>query len=117
MGFCFGGTVAYLLAARTDPATVVSFYGSGVPGNLDALEAIHCPLLFHFGGSDPYISRDEVVRVEAAAGGRANVETHVQEEAGHAFHNRMAPMFYQPEPAARAWELTEAFLRRTLPTG
>ena len=117
MGFCFGGTIAYLLAARTDPATVVSFYGSGVPDNLDALDRIHCPLLFHFGGSDPYISRDKVAQVEDAARGRPNVEIHVQEEAGHAFHNRIAPMFYQPEPAARAWELTEAFLRRTLPAG
>lgn len=117
MGFCFGGTVAYLLAARDDPATAVGFYGSGIPDNLDALDRIHCPVLFHFGGSDPYISRDKVARVEEAARGRLNVEIHVQEEAGHAFHNRMAPMFYEPEPAARAWEITEAFLRRTLPGG
>ena len=117
IGFCFGGTVAYLLAARTGPATVASFYGSGVPDNLDALEAIRCPLLLHFGGSDPYISRDTVARVEDAARGRPNVEIHVQEEAGHAFHNRKAPMFYQPGPAARAWQLTEEFLRRTLPAG
>lgn len=117
MGFCFGGTVAYLLAARTSPATVVSFYGSGVPDNLDALDQIRCPVLFHFGGSDPYIARDKVARVEDAARGRRNVEIHVQEEAGHAFHNRKAPMFHQPGPAARAWQLTEEFLRRTLPAG
>jgi carboxymethylenebutenolidase len=117
MGFCFGGTVAYLLAARTGPAAVVSFYGSGVPDNLDALDRIHCPLLLHFGGSDPYIPRDEVARLEQAVRDRPNVAIHVQEEAGHAFHNRMAPMFHQPEPAARAWQLTEEFLRRTLPAG
>jgi carboxymethylenebutenolidase len=45
------------------------------------------------------------------------VELHVEEDAGHAFHNRVAPMFYQPEPAARAWQRTEDFLARHLPAG
>jgi carboxymethylenebutenolidase len=40
---------------------------------------------------------------------------HVEEDAGHAFHNRKAPMFYVAEPAARAWRRTEDFLRRHLP--
>jgi carboxymethylenebutenolidase len=40
---------------------------------------------------------------------------HVEEDAGHAFHNRKAPMFYQAEPAARAWQQAEEFLRRHLP--
>ena len=31
------------------------------------------------------------------------------------FDNHEAPMFNQPEPAARAWELTREFLARTLP--
>ncbi len=37
IGFCFGGSIAYLLAARTEPDAVISFYGSAVPDNLDAL--------------------------------------------------------------------------------
>jgi hypothetical protein len=32
-----------------------------------------------------------------------------------AFHNHVAPMFHQTEAAARAWDLTLAFLQRTLP--
>jgi carboxymethylenebutenolidase len=115
MGFCFGGTVAFLLAARSDPATAVSFYGSGVPDNLEQFDRIRCPLLLHFGGSDPYIPREKVAQVEDAASGRPRAEIHVQEEAGHAFHNRKAPMFHQPGPAASAWQVTEEFLGRTLP--
>lgn len=117
IGFCLGGSIAYLAAARTQPAAVVSFYGSAVPGSLDALDRIRCPLQFHFGGSDPYIPREQVRRVEAAAAGHPNVEIYVEEAAGHAFHNRMAPMFYQPEPANRAWQRTEDFLRRHIPAG
>jgi carboxymethylenebutenolidase len=118
IGFCLGGTIAYFLAAQAEPgalAAVVSFYGSGVPDNTDALDKIDAPVQFHFGGSDSFIPRDQVARVEQAAAGRENVEVHVEEDAGHAFHNRKAPMFHVPEPAARAWQRTEDFLRRHLP--
>jgi carboxymethylenebutenolidase len=115
IGFCLGGTIAYFLAAQANPDVVVSFYGSGVPDNTDALDRISSPLQFHFGGSDPYIPRDQVARVEAAAAGKSNVEMHVEEDAGHAFHNRKSAMFHMPEPAARAWQRTEEFLHRHLP--
>jgi len=118
IGFCLGGTIAYFLAAQAEPgavAALVSFYGSGVPGNTEALDRITVPVQFHFGGNDAYIPREQVARVEEASAGRDNVEVHVEEEAGHAFHNRNAPMFHVPEPAARAWQRTEDFLRPPLP--
>jgi carboxymethylenebutenolidase len=117
IGFCLGGSIAYFLAAQAEPAAVVSFYGTAVPGSLEVLADISVPLQFHFGGNDPYIPRDQVREVETAAAGRPGVEIHVEEDAGHAFHNRKAPMFYVPEPAARAWQRTEEFLRRHLPVG
>jgi carboxymethylenebutenolidase len=116
IGFCLGGTIAYFVAGQTEVGAVVSFYGSGVPDHLDVLDRISSPVQFHFGGSDPYIPREQVAKVEAAAAGKPNVEVHVEEGAGHAFHNRKAPMFHMPEPAARAWQCTEEFLRRHLPT-
>jgi carboxymethylenebutenolidase len=115
IGFCLGGSIAYFLAARGGLDAVLSFYGSAVPGSLEVLDQISSPLQFHFGGADPYISRAQVTAVEAAAAGRPRVEIHVEPDAGHAFHNRKAPMFYQPEPAARAWRRAEEFLRRHLP--
>ena len=123
IGFCLGGSIAYLVAARAEVdaaaaelAAVVSFYGSMLPDNTDAMGQIRSPVQLHFGGSDPYIPREQVAQVEEAAAGRPNVEMHVEEDAGHAFHNRMAPMFHVPEPAARAWRRTEEFLQRHLPT-
>jgi carboxymethylenebutenolidase len=116
IGFCLGGTIAYFLAAQADMDVVVSFYGSGVPDNTDVLDRIDIPVQFVFGGSDSYIPRDQVAKVEAAAAGQPNVEMHVEEDAGHAFHNRKSSMFHMPEPAARTWQRTEEFLRRHLPT-
>jgi carboxymethylenebutenolidase len=115
VGFCLGGSIAYVLAAQGGLDAALSFYGSAVPDSLALLDQISVPVQFHFGGSDPYITRDQVARVEAAVAGRPNVEMLVEEDAGHAFHNRKAPMFYNPEPAARAWQRAEDFLRRHLP--
>lgn len=115
IGFCLGGSLAFALAAQAELDAVVSFYGATVPGSLGILETIAIPVQFHFGGSDPYIPRDQVAAVEQAVAGHDSAEIHVEEEAGHAFHNRMAPMFHEPGPAARAWQRTEEFLHRHLP--
>jgi carboxymethylenebutenolidase len=115
IGFCLGGSIGYFLAARSRIDAVVSFYGSEVPGHTEVLAHISAPIQFHFGGSDPYIARDQVARVEDAVGNYPNAEIHVEEDAGHAFHNRKAPMFHQREAAARAWRRTEEFLARHLP--
>ncbi|NBH05238.1 dienelactone hydrolase family protein [Amycolatopsis sp. SID8362] len=115
LGFCLGGSLAFAAAAEGDPDTAVSFYGSTVAASIAELSRVTCPIQFHFGGQDPYIPRSDVALVEAAVAAHPGAEIHVQEEAGHAFHNHVAPMFHHPEAAARAWTLTTEFLRRTLP--
>lgn len=115
LGFCLGGSLAFAAAAAGDPDVAVSFYGSTVAGRIADLTRVTCPIQFHFGGQDPYIPRTDVAVVETAVAGHPGAEIHVQEEAGHAFHNNVAPMFHHPEAAARAWDLTTEFLRRTLP--
>ena len=115
IGFCLGGSIAYFLAAQAELDATVSYYGSAVHDHLELLAQIEGPLQFQYGGSDPYIPREQVAQVEQAAAERPNVEINVEEEAGHAFHNRKAPMFHVPEPAARAWQRTEEFLGRHLP--
>ncbi len=115
LGFCLGGTLAFGVAIDGDPDVAVCYYGSGIPGMLDRGDRIGCPVLFHFGGQDPYIPREQVDQVCDFADSHPNMQCHVQEDAGHAFDNHEAPMFHQPEPAARAWEITRQFLARTLP--
>jgi len=115
LGFCLGGTLAFGVAINGDPDVAVCYYGSGIPDMLDEGETVTCPVLFHFGGADPYIPRERVDRVCDFADSHAHMECHVQEGAGHAFDNQEAPMFHQPEPKARAWEITREFLARTFP--
>ena len=115
LGFCLGGTLAYGVAVAGDPDTLVAYYGSGIPEMLGDADRISCPALFHFGAQDPYIPLEQAERVAEVAASHPGWEVHIQPDGGHAFDNWDNPMFHQPEPAARAWELTRAFLARTLP--
>ncbi|MFB4276540.1 MULTISPECIES: dienelactone hydrolase family protein [unclassified Nonomuraea] len=115
LGFCLGGSIGYMLATQVEMAAVLSFYGSAVPDATGLMERIEAPLLLVFGGSDPYIPRERVAVVEKAAESRPNVVMHVEEEAGHAFHNSESPMFHHPEAAERAWRVALAFLEEHLP--
>lgn len=114
VGYCLGGFLAYLAAARGAPDACVSYYGSGVAARLDEAARITCPTLFHFGGSDPYVPIADVEAVAAAFAGRPDVEVHVQPDAGHAFENLFAPAFADPDAAARSWPVTVGFLKERL---
>ena len=115
LGFCLGGTLAFQVAVQDDPDVAVCYYGSGIAGMLDRANAIRCPVLFHYGGEDQYIPLEHAEQVAACAASNDAMECHIHEGAGHAFDNHDAPMFHQPEPAGRAWEITREFLARTLP--
>lgn len=114
MGYCLGGRLAFEVAADGSPDTCVSYYGSGIADELDLASRISCPVLFHFGGADPYIPRGDIERISRAFADRPDVEVVVQEGAGHAFENSYAPQFSNPEAAAASWPVTVDFLERTL---
>ena len=116
IGFCFGGTQAFLMAAEYELDAAVSYYGSGVAGSLDRVGDIACPLLLHFGGQDPYIPAEAVDAVKAATVAMANVEILVQPDAGHAFDNHLSDNFWDPDAASTAWTRTMGFLAQHLPT-
>jgi carboxymethylenebutenolidase len=115
LGFCLGGSIAWHVAADDDPDVAVVYYGSAIPGALDAADRITCPMIMHWGGADPFIPREQVDAVAAMAASHDNIECHVHEGAGHAFDNRLSERFYVPAASAAAWELTTAFLARELP--
>ncbi len=117
LGFCLGGTLAYLVAATASPDAAVSYYGSGVADALDAADGISCPVLLHFGDDDAYIPRERIEAVRSALGDRPQIDVVVHEGAGHAFDNHLAPAFHQPDAAERAWRRTTEFLQEALPPG
>lgn len=112
LGFCFGGTLALLTAVSHEPDFAVAYYGSGVPDAIERSDQITCPLLLHFGDSDPTISNEAIERVRRRVEARPDIEMHVHPGASHAFDNHESTMFHHPEAAHRAWQLTTEFLAR-----
>ena len=114
MGYCLGGRLSYEVAVAGDPDAAVCYYGSGIGGRLELRDQITCPILFHYGGDDPFIPGDESEAVAKAFADRADADVHIHDGAGHAFENFEAPQFHSESAAAAAWPLTTAFLARTL---
>ena len=116
MGFCFGGGLAWNVAAEAEPAVLVSYYGSSIPDLLDLAPQVTCPSLHHFGTADSYIDSATVERITEAAtadGRPALVELH--DGADHAFDNDDF-FLHHPEASRRAWATTLEFLHQQLPT-
>ena len=114
MGYCLGGHLAYAIGCHFEPDAVVSYYGSGIVDRLSEADTLTCPVIFHFGGNDPFIPNEQVDAIRAHLDDRDNVEIHVQHQAGHAFENFLAPQFHDVAAAAASWPLTVDFLEREL---
>lgn len=122
VGFCFGGGLAFNVAASAAQAEVpvaalVSFYGSALPNLLALAEVVTCPSLHIFGTADTFIPLETVEQIRdavTAGGTRDQVRFQIFEGAGHAFDNPH-PMFHHERSSAAAWRTTEAFLADVLP--
>ena len=55
MGFCMGGKVAFMTAARTDIDASVGYYGVGIDQMLNEAGAIARPLLLHVPTADHFV--------------------------------------------------------------
>jgi carboxymethylenebutenolidase len=64
VGFCWGGTMAFVAAARLKIDAAVSYYGGGLTQFI--AERPQCPIMFHFGEQDSHIPRAVVDQIEAA---------------------------------------------------
>ncbi|MGH7912229.1 MAG: dienelactone hydrolase family protein [Candidatus Dormibacteraceae bacterium] len=116
-GYCMGGMIAYLIAARAEPDLAILYYPSGVQEHLEKAADLHCPTLYEFGGRDQFFPPDIADRVRQATAGQEATEVRVQPTGNHAFDNDLVPHLHDAPAAAAAWDDAQAFLRRWLPAG
>ena len=105
LGFCWGGGVIVRAAAEIDLRGAIAFYGTRLPTYLESKPK--CPLLFHFGATDPNSTPEIIEQVRNAF---PSAETHLY-NAGHAFANDVRPT-YVADAAQTARERTLDFLSR-----
>jgi carboxymethylenebutenolidase len=107
VGYCMGGTMAWLAATRIDGvAGAVGYYGGGIADT--ATEQPRCPVLLHFGETDASIPPEHWERIKKA---HPNLPVHVYQGAGHGFSCDERGSFHQASHTV-ARERTIAFLRQ-----
>jgi carboxymethylenebutenolidase len=107
VGYCYGGTLAWLAAARLHPAVAVGYYGGRTAKYAD--ESLSAPVILHFGKLDAHIPEEEVEKIHAA---HPEVEIYWY-DAGHGF-NCDARASYNKEAAHQARERSLSFLKQHL---
>lgn len=107
IGYCFGGTMAWVAAARLRPAVAVGYYGGHIAKY--ASETPQAPVMLHFGRQDAHIPAEDVNRVHAE---HPEVEIYWY-DAGHGF-NCDARASFNPDAANLARERSLAFLKKNL---
>jgi carboxymethylenebutenolidase len=113
VGFCFGGTFAFALAAADPRLTVaVPFYGQ--PPESDQIPSIACPVRAFYGEADDRLMATlPDLRANMAAAGVDFTAT-VYPAARHAFFNDTNPVTYDAAAAADAWTRTLVALAETI---
>ncbi|RYG86047.1 dienelactone hydrolase family protein [bacterium] len=107
VGYCWGGTQAYLAACDQPVACAVAYYGTAIASNLH--KHPRAPVLYHFGERDKTIPPDAIARIrENDPSGQVFVYP-----ADHGF-NCDQRASYDAESARLARERTLAFLAQYL---
>jgi carboxymethylenebutenolidase len=89
VGYCLGGRLAYMTAARTDINASVGYYGVGLDGLLTESHAIAHPLLLHIAQADGFVGPDEQARVHAGLDHHPRVTIHDYPGLDHGFAAQM----------------------------
>ncbi len=116
MGFCLGGLMTYLTAARCGADAAVAYYGGGTDQHLGEGVSLTSPLLMHLAEEDEYIDSLAQDRIQAALGNHPWVKIHTYAGQQHAFA-RHRGVHYDALSAKLANDRTSAFFRRHLMPG
>lgn len=113
VGYCWGGLLAYLAAARTDISASVGYYGVRIDDFLGEAHGIANPLMLHIAEADHFVTPDKQDAIRAALEPNAHVTIHSYPGQDHAFAREHGKSRNE-EAAQLADGRTEAFFREKL---
>jgi carboxymethylenebutenolidase len=113
LGYCLGGQLAYLTAARTDIDAAVGYYGVNIQNRLDEAKNIQRPLMLHIAEADEYVPPEAQVKIVASLKGNSHVTIHRYPLMNHAFA-RVGGAHYDKAMADHANIRSATFFRQNL---
>jgi len=116
IGFCFGGRVTFLTAARRQLAAAITYYGGGIVSTgplpfsplVGDAGAVKTPWMGHFGDLDKGIPVEDVEQLRAAMDKDCTVDHVIYRyaDADHGFHCNDRTAVYNKQAAEQAWDRT-----------
>ncbi|MBN9588563.1 MAG: carboxymethylenebutenolidase [Alphaproteobacteria bacterium 64-11] len=85
VGYCLGGLLAFLTAARTDSDATVAYYGVNIQTKLDEAATIRKPLMLHIAAEDGFVPKYAQDMILAGLKDNRMVTAHVYAGVDHAF--------------------------------
>jgi carboxymethylenebutenolidase len=107
VGFCWGGTLAWLAACRREYTAAVAYYGSMMPDFTG--ESARCPVIAHIGSADTTMPQQ---RIDLFRQAQPNIPIYMYPEAQHGFDNPSRADRFHKEACRLARERTLEFLAR-----
>jgi len=114
VGYCLGGKLAYLAAARTDIDASVGYYGVQIDQMLSEKSGIRKPLMLHIAGEDGFVPPEAQKAMHAELDDLPLVTLHDYPDRDHAFARWDHPDAHHPEDAAVADRRSLEFFRTHL---
>ena len=112
VGFCFGGWISNMMAARIpELGAAVPYYGRQ-PEAEDAAK-IKAPLLLQYGELDTRVNEGLPAFEEVLKANNSTYEVFIYPKVNHGFHNNTTPRF-DKEAADLSWSRTIAFFNKYL---
>jgi len=113
VGFCMGGKVAFMTAARTDIDASVGYYGVGIDQMLNEAGAIAKPLLLHVPTGDHFVPAAAQKAMHEGLDGNPHVTLYDYEGLDHGFADTFGAR-RDEKGAQLADERTKAFFEANL---
>jgi len=85
VGYCLGGRLAYMIAARTDVDACTGYYAVGLPDILHEKHAIARPLMLHIAGADHFVDADQQRAIHEGLDDHPRVTLHDYPGEDHGF--------------------------------
>jgi carboxymethylenebutenolidase len=112
-GYCLGGLLTYLTAARSSADAFVAYYGGGTEKYVAEAAKIKDPMIYHLAEEDEYINKEAQAAIKTSLANKPNVTVYSYPGRNHAFA-RPGGSHFDAAYAALANGRTDAFFKQQL---
>lgn len=113
VGYCLGGRMAYLVAARTNVDAAVGYYGVMIDKNIHEAKNIKVPLVLHVPTADKFVPPEAQAAMKSGLSPYSNITLYFYDGQDHAFA-RIGGEHYDKTAADLANSRTAAFFKTNL---